>query len=422
MANAYNEKSVALCKASSSISTIIGGVSSFITNFYVSKFPKNFFKKVYISESLNSTNLRDKNKFPQQMKPYLAVQSQFELGNTAMDTLPFWHTANYYIIRSKMRNYRLIFEDIENGIRIFSIPNRIKVNFNTTIKLETEMKAYDVLSYLNQNFEQGGFNYINKVRLPAEVPKIFMVNISKFLNLDYNRENDREKLREYLLEHSLGSINEVISMSTGNPTFMYNYTTNLLVNYPDLASHEKSIKNLIVKETTVNFEIGCELWIPGSFILEIENRNDMIYEINEPSKSDNKFKFNLVFDVESIPEKIGNKQFITKRSFLTDINEEVDELDLTPILSEELITVIKTINKYHVDMSKYIQLNLYLNKERISENNYEVDWKKFILKTKQPESNRTYTVFIYGDLLILNKVSDLIQKDRTNEIGKLLLY
>lgn len=419
MSEAYTEKSVALCKASSSISTIIGGISSFIHDYYMSKFPKNYFRKTYISGSLNSTNLKS-TLFPSMYKPYLAIQPQFELGNTFMSTIPLWHTANYYIFKNKAMNYRLIFNDTELGIRIYSIPNRIKTNFNTLIKVETQMKAYDLLNYVNQNFEENGYNFINKVRLPAEIPKIFMVNICKKLGLNFNDKNDREKLRFYLNQHSLGAIEETILNSTGNSAFMYNYTTNLLLNYPDLASHEKSMINLVIKDASVRFQIGCELWIPGTFILEIDNKNDIVYDIQDNGLEDDRYKFNLVFDYSELPNKIGNLTFLKRASYLTELNKDVDELDLKHILTDEIINVLNEIKKNGGHIDNYIDFRIYLNNQILLKTDYEIDYSNFILKTKNPVNNRTYHIAIYVDLYILNKISQLMIDNNTNEIRQLI--
>ncbi|QXN67840.1 hypothetical protein FPHOBKDP_00086 [Listeria phage LPJP1] len=416
----YNN-SVALCTASPSIHNVISGVSSFISNYFISKFPPKYFKKVYIGESLNSTNFSNgKGLFTDMPKPYIGISPKFELGDTFIDILPFWSTHQYYIKnRNKHKEYKMVFEDHENDIRIFYIPNRIKLRFDIYMKLPSELSAWNNLNFLNQNFENNGVNYLNDIRIPYEIPLSFILNICNVLGLDFDNEEDKDKLREYLLSHSLNPIIEKINMSTNNPTYMCEYPANIMLRYPELANSQKIMNNLINSYSEVRYAMTAELWMPGSFILEMRNEN-IIKDIPEIDNSDT-FKFNIITQKDLIPPTLNEKQILYFSEFIPDFNVAYDELDIKSIMSSGLIRVAKEIEKNNGNMDKCIEVKIFANNRMLTEDEYSVDFDKLIVKTKNPEENKTYAVVIYGNLKLLNTVDERIRNKETNVLGSLNL-
>jgi len=417
--NEQENKLVNLCTASTTISDIIGGVTSYMSRYFINKFPENFFKKLYISDSINSKNLY-RELFPIQYKPYIYIQPQFELGNLILGTLPVWSTISFITFKDRSKSYKKIFVDSEKGIYIYYIPNRIRVNYTVGIKLQTQMQAWNMLSYIDQRFESTGYHFINKVNLQAEIPKSFIINICKLNNLNYNDDGDRIKLKDYLNEHSLGGIEEIINLSTGNPSFVFNYRPNILVNYPDLPSHEKNMKNLIINHSQVNYAFGSEFWFPASFILEIGQYDptieNMVTDYNEEIRDLNKFKYNIVIDKEYLPSKIDDKELIKKKKFITDVNVNVDKLDLKYVFENRLLYMIKLLIEKNFDIRKLFHIDIYIDNIKLNNNEYLIDYKENLIKMKKPLSNQTYNLILYANLSLLNKLNKLIDEGKENLI------
>jgi hypothetical protein len=66
-------------------------------------------------------------------------------------------------------------------------------------------------------------------------------------------------------------------------------------------------------------------------------------------------------------------------------------------------------------MSKVFTIDLYINGRLLFPENYEVDEKDLILKTKNPMVNTTYTVVCYADMGILNRINLLMGEDSKSE-------
>lgn len=425
-ANSNDNKEITLCKATTSLTSTISAVTSVMTTYFKSKFPEDYFKQTYISTSM-AAQVIGKDYYQVQQRPYLFVQPQFDLSNGVMNELPLWHTASWYILNNMRENYQMIFEDVESGIRIFTIPNRIKINFNTGIRLNTELQAWNCLNYIKQNFESTGFYYLNNVNISNEIPKFIIRNICQRLNWNINNKYDREKLQEYLLKHSFNAIEETIDMSTGNTSWFYNHPENILINYVDQATSDKTMRDRIVQLSQVNFNFTAEVWIPGHFLIELDkkerfNHFPLISERPDEFNKDTNFKFTSIINVDYIPYEKQQKKLIVKRNFIPDVNVEYDQLDLKLVMPYGLMNIYNYLKNNDIKLNDLFIIDVYINGRMIDKSLYRIDYKDFILNTYNPMLNTTYTVIIYADMDVFNKIDLLMNKNNEKELQGYLKY
>lgn len=406
------EKTIVRCESTTSYSSILGSLTSFSSAFFINKFPKGFFKKVVITESLNSTNMDIEKDLHNYSTPCLIIKPELSMDSGYMETLPYWYNAYRYIANdSRRKNYYPVLQDHERGIYIYSIPIRTRVIFNIKIKVPTSMFMYNVMHLIQNKFETGGFEYINDVRLQTEVPKVMMINLAKNLGYDLSNIDSREKFNDYIFTNTMNGISENINLSTGNNNYAFNFTSNILTNYPDTVSGDKNVKNLSFDNGIISFSYSMDLWIPNRYILEFPKSYKGTIEEYEDSNENDKYKFNIVVRTDYILNKIDDKTLIIRKSFLPDVNVEYDELNFTPIINTEIKNVLKYLldnNEFHEDI---FEVRIMCGNKYLDKSQYEVDYKNLIIKTKTPMSNTTYTVLVYGDLAKLNKVSNKIHKN-----------
>lgn len=415
------EYGYSVCTASPSLASMISGVQSFMWNYFKSMFPDNFFTSTYINTSLNSNSLKDMKKQKKGF-PHLAMNTQFELGDGFMSQLPMWHRTDRFVMNNLKRNYRLIFEDDTRGIRIYTVPQRYKIVFNFGILLQTEMKAWNVLNHINQTFENGGYNFANNIRIPTKLPEVFIVNICKKLGLDISKNEDRVKLNEYFMRYGLGPITNKKDMSTGNEKYTYDFTTNILLNYPDLPNYEKEINNLINKQSAVRYAISSELWVPGSYILEIEEDFNIEREVNIPS--DDILQFDIAIIQDIIPkENDKGMDLLFQRNFNTEMNVPLDKTPIESIIDDEVVSAIKYLNKIkNINMEKIVEFKLFKNNKPVEKNKYYIDYNEFELIVKEPDANVTHTIAMYTDKRKINMINELRNQGRIKEIYDLDIF
>jgi hypothetical protein len=254
-------------------------------------------------------------------------------------------------------------------------------------------------------FEVGGYEFINKVRLQTEVPKIMMISLAESLGYNLSAIDGREDFNNYLSKNTFNGIEESINLSTGNSMYGYNFITNILANYPDVVQGDKNMKNLVVKNGLISFSFGLELWIPNRFFLELPNNRAEIKNEIYNSEENDRFKFNMVFNMDYIMPKIDSKHLINRKSFLPDVNVEYDVLDISSIINTEIDSVIKSMISKNLFSTEYFEIKIMCGNRLLRDMEYSVDYNNYIIKTYEPMSNTTYTILIYGDLEVLNNIS-----------------
>lgn len=400
------EKTIINCKATTTFSSILGSLTSFSSAYFINKFPAGFFKKVWISESFNSINMDDSD-VQKYNTPFVAFKPELSFDSQFTETLPYWYTSTRYIANGSRRlGYYPVLQDHENKIYIYAIPSRMKVNFNIKIKVPTAMFMYNTMHYIQSNFQIGDFEFVNDVRLQTEVPKILMINLAETLGFDMKTVEGREVFNNYLAEKSLNGITENINMSTGNNNYAFNFATNILTGFPEVVQGDKNIKNLIVDNGIISFMYSMELWIPNKFIIELpNNRQELTTEYNE-SDDGNKYKFNLVVNKDFILNMVGEKHLLMKKSFLPDVNVEYDELNFSSIINKEVKDVVNYMTDKKMNVENFFEVRIMCDNKYLEKGEYEIDYKNFMIKTKRPMYNTTYTLVIYGHLKELNSISE----------------
>jgi hypothetical protein len=414
------ETQIAACKVSTSISSLIGNATGYARYFLESKFPPGFFKKTHIGGALAEVNMEqeDIQKFP---KPTLFIIPEYTGENGFMELIPYWHTAQYFTYKNPRKKYNGVLYDNVNDIYLYSIPDRIRLNFNVRIKLPTQMYAYNLMHYLKQKFEVGGYFYLNDVKLNTEVPKMYAHYIADRLGYDLATPDGREKMDEYFLNHSYNGITEKINMSSGNSQFSYGYNTNILVNFPDTPSYERNENGLVTDSTVVSFSFSFEFWAHSNYIMEIKGNTPEINMGEDELMNNGTMKYDFYVPTTFIKEQIDNKHLIVHKPFLPDINTEVDILDFSPIINSDIKEVVREALKNKIDMSKLLQVKVLVDNQEILPEQFAVNWENFNLITQEPMYNVTYTLMIYGNLKSLNLIDKCISEGQREKISTLEL-
>lgn len=412
----YN--TISLCSSFNSVSSIIGSVTSYITEYFKSKFPANFFKETYISTSMAASAIK-KDYFTVKQRPYLFVQPTFDLSPGVMNDLPqTWFDTSWAFLGDLRHNYNMVFQDEENGVRIFNQFRRNKISFKFGIRVNSEIQGWNTIQYIDQNFQTNGVFFLNKVFLNTNIPNYIIRNIARRLNYNLEDALDRERFQQYLLKYSYNGIEAVTDLSTGNLAYIYKYPVNILVHYPDMSNNNKNMRNNIIQNSQVEYNIEAELWVPSLFILEFDNMERFKdLKLSEPDElDDGKYRFSLVINEDYIPYSKDYKNLLIRRNFIPEVNTKHDQVDLKEVIPMEVKKVCEILSENRIPFSKVFLIDLYINGRIVMPENFDVDDKSFILTTYNPLTNTAYTVVMYADMEVLNKINILM--DGTEEEKK----
>ena len=405
-----------------SLSDTLGGLTSFVYNFFLAKFPTGMFAETYINNSLNETKMADGVNHQQKL-PFMGVDIEYTPEVTSMGELPFGYSNMYHVYNvDRHRYYTKILSDEEKSITIYAIPQRIKVRYSFFMKFQTRLAAMNCMNYISANFETEGMNFLNGILLPARLPRYFTDRIATYLGIDSNSDEDKEALRTYFLEHSLNSIFETKNLSSGTDDFIYEYKSNPLFIFSEEASTEANVKNLVIEDATVNFGFFVEAWVPTNLLLEMRSE-DLQPRAPELDTDSDTYKFNLIVKTDLIPQvNYFGFHLLDIRKFQTDINVKVDILEFKQELQGVFVDIIEYLKKIKADVNRVFSINVYENNILLPDDRYEVDYKTYVISTKNPDVNKSYSLAIYGDVKMLNLLEKYIREGRENRILKLDIF
>lgn len=403
------------CRTVSTTSSIIGNATAIAVEFLKKQFPNDYFKKIHISEAFVPLNMCDCTDIYNSPTHTLFVSPTWSPGELSFE-IPRWHKSNEFLFRNKRKYYTKVLEDFERKTFIYSIPNRIRVNFEIMIKLQTNLQAMDVCNYMTNIFDIGGFRYLNDICMQTEIPLNIIKPIFIKEGLKMDKKEDREKVLEYLKRNSYNAVSEKINPSTGNNMYAYSYKTNILIGFPDQPQMQKNEKNISNGTSTVSFNFYFEFWSPNNYVFEADNlMEESVYPlINESAKlnESNKLLFFTYLDTDFVPEQRGSLHLLEISEFVPEVNVEYDELDFSALMEDNLIDIVKRLLKEGYNVNKVLEIKILAGNKFVNEYNYKVDWEKLKVYTKDPMVNTTYNIALYGDLYKLNELTNPINGDR----------
>jgi hypothetical protein len=278
---------IKLVQSVASASTLISSLTGDIKEYIISKFPKNFFKSIYIDTAETVTAQNRNAKYNANLNkiqyPNMAITPQISLDNPIEGTekSPHQSSPNLYLRTNMRENYRKMMVDPEKKMQMYYTNDYITTNFNFRITTNKYIQNIDMAHYIKSNFQMGFFQFLNERYLDTEIPKSFIKIVSGALNYDINDSQQRDELRLYLISTSRREdyIKMKTNLSTGKIGFFINERANFLVLATDLDAPGSIIREQMSEgEYVINFRVQVSAWLPNAFIMSVDS--DLYYSLN----------------------------------------------------------------------------------------------------------------------------------------------
>ena len=400
------------CFISTSISSVVGNLTTVARDYVIGKFPKNYFKDVYVTTTLASSELRETDDDVKKKRlPILSIKPTYmpSSSDTLMESYPRWRRGgkSYMFRDTRSRYYPVFFDDI-NNLYIWAIPSRIKINFEIKVKVASGMQQMDLTHYLRQRMGSSGYSFLNDMRLDTEIPKTIIKSMAALGNVDVTNNDEVLEFLSYLKQYSNGSITKKTNLSSGNPMYHFQYGSNVMTHMESGAEGENEKISMTDKEGNVTFAFSLESWIPGQFILEAAN--EIPYNEEEYLFDDEQTFMNHTMNAK--PERIrGKKVELVWEGYVTDVNTTVDSIDISGLFSDKQKQVITYLYENVLEIKDVFEVLAFRdNKELVRNVDYTFDWTTFELKTINAHQNYTHFVGIYGDMTLIKEYYDKIEE------------
>jgi len=404
MENSRN--TVITCNVSNSICSLLSSMTGFAKELVLDFFPEEYFKDIFITTALASSQQAEKNddELPIKQYPQLSINPSLvpDFDETYGGPYPTWRrgifqTFNHY---SSRYGYKKIFYNSEDDLVVSAIPNRIKFSFDYKIKVETYLQKIDVVYMLRQKFHNNDRMYWNNQLLRAQIPNTIIQALSKCKDLDIKDPDERKDFLAYLRNHSQGHIEPVMYTASGNNAFVHTYAANVLVtveNPPDADTKAVNKVNMANDEEIIEFTLGMELWIPSNYMFECKSLPAGEYI---PSLDESKVHFYSSAFTLRPNETINEKTLILWQELVTEVNKTVDTLSLDDLFSNDLLKFIdEQLQKRDYEyLKETFSFVLYRDaKEMKFKKDFDINWKTKEIVLLNPLFNYSYHIGCYAN-------------------------
>lgn len=239
-----------------SIAHTIGTISGITMNVVKARFSKNFFKYTYIDTRSISITRQDKKKPVIGFKyPAIAFKPEFIIDE------------NLYP-QQEMRNISIdIFEDLEDGLKIAVDLDRIRVNFEIKLKLETRLKMYDTLNYMKNKFPFNNFVSSDTIFIENTLPNDLVELTMKLKGFNLDLEGIQKFVGYLNSVNGNSDFSYKKNQGTGNYSVFMVYPTSFQMYFDGMAQGETGMKNNISADNYITMNTYVELWSPAAYKL-----------------------------------------------------------------------------------------------------------------------------------------------------------
>ncbi len=378
--------------------------------WFISKFPSDFFKSINIEGRNIFYDFRkmSKEQMLKRLKPALSITPQLQLDHTRdfVDSYPF---GAKMFARSCNFNDSF-FRDYENNLFIGLVPELMLIDFTFRVKLYTKAQQIDLYKFMQLNMRIG-FSQSEFASIDYHIPYSIMLQLAKDAGFAVKDDLivDVPAFLSYVNKHSTVPI--MYKMRTINSTdefFMRMTNTYMWISCFDPMSADDGDKDGMINTDFV-IEMNCQLKMPSPkmFIyfskerhVDIERRNAVedvigLYDIQTVDiPPTNKQGWNQLLTTDYFEDTKGRVLAINFKDFFRD---------------SQLGDIIEYNNDIAISSAVCIDFLLMNNGKKLD---YEMDWSTQTLTTKDvPESDIT-NIAIYTDMDYINKI--IINKENAN--------
>jgi hypothetical protein len=396
--------------ASTSMAHTYGNVTAFITEFIKQLFPKNYFKTVHISSTVAYRQFNifqnTKQEFLKKNKPMLIIRPRIEVSendNFLFGTLLTQRITDQYLDLD-FTNLQDFFSDEDKGIHIKYLLNRLKMFFDVTVIVESNMEQINQFINLKNRVRQEHPFFI-QTALESFIPKELFGILSKDSGVPLYTENTGVKdFLDYANSKANSPITYKLKNSSGLDEFFRYYPVNIDTMFTGLNIDDGNKKNFVSDTFAINWTVSTEFNAGGLYYYFTETPN-IITDIDMSIKAENTiipiFTVSNLFDAQ-LP---AGWNLYSSSMYKVEDDNSPDITNIRDLFNQSLISAIK----YHINNS--IPLDVLIKTIVIKDNipleydtEYTIDYNTFDLMTKKVNTASTYRVINHINIFYLNNL------------------
>lgn len=409
--------------ASASMAHTYGNVTTFINQWLLDLFPKNYFKTNFINSTIayrNFTQYTNKRKeFLKKDAPMLVMKPRIETD--VLDDIPINQTylANrIYDMSSddiETGNLQNFFYDKENHRQIQFLLNGLRINFDVSLIVDTLMEQVNLFYYFKNRVRQEWTSVVI-----ADLESFISRDIMYLLALDAGYEDvfiDGKRMGEFLSyvnSHSMYPVTVKYKNSSGRHEFFRFHPVHLNITIQGLSMDEGNKRGQITDTFMINFSVRCDFVTAGLY--NYVSDNDEIFDNFTPTD-----EIENVTNIIPIitPQKIysnstlpaGWNIYIAPAFDLSDYDGKPPYiLDMNQLMNTSLNEAIRYHRENGIPLSTFMKIEVQKNGRTmdIKRGEYKINWDELKLEIYNCNTSKEYRLLLSVHTKYLNELLDNI--------------
>lgn len=373
--------------AAASMAHTYGNVTTFINQWLLKLFPKDYFKTNYINSTIAyrdfATFNNNRKQFIKKQKPMLLIRPRIEID--VLDELPLnqtylcnriYDTMNEDIHTGNLQNF---FWDKDNNRQIQFLMNNLRINFDVSLVVETMMEQINLVHYFKNRVRQ---NYDIDIIADMEsfISRDIMYTLAKDAGYEdvFTKEGSHRMgdFLSYVNSNSFYPVTVKYKNSSGRHEFFRFHHSHLNIAITGLSIDDGSKKNMVSDEYIINFSVRCDFMTAGLYVYTSDN--DLAFELPPDIIIDEATMVpimtpQMIFTKRSIPE---GWNIFTTPAFNVDVGVVPYTLDFSGLMNTSLNEAIRYHRKNGIPLSTFMMIEVLKNNRtmEIERKEYEVDW------------------------------------------------
>jgi hypothetical protein len=432
-----DDNDIRLVQTIASASTLISSLTGEIREYILSRFPKDFFKSIYVdtAETIQAQNRNDKynrglNKLPfptMGITPEITIDSPIE----GMEKSPHLSSPNLYLRKDMKSFYKRILLDPQRKYALYYTSDYVTVNYNFKITTNKFIQNADLVMFMKSRFQQGFFQFLNDKYINTEIPKTYIKIISDIMGFNLDDSDDMTEMELYLMATGTQEdiVKKKINLMTGKTSFFVNEKSNLLTLFADLDAPGSIIRDSMSEgEYTISFRVQVSTWLPNSFIFSIDKSKfleldrSMIESSldNRSSEQDEGFYSLSISDVLLNRKESANFEMSDGTSavfqevhhmvFTYDVSTIMSVIDLTDYMKEDLKQIHAYMLSKNMNISELMRVTMYNRTGQLTNSDVLIDYDNLLVTIKL-QSAQDVSLSIYVNRLLFEAIKKAIAND-----------
>lgn len=418
-------------KVNGSMAHTVGNVTFQITELIKELFKKDFFRHVHIDSRIvfrenKTTENNSRREFIKKNRPILAIRPKVDLNNTDIFLTHSLMTNNLYneIFTGDTSNFIGFFRDLKNKIGISYLPNRIRVLFEVTILLDTEIQQLNIYNFLLNTLINERVYYL-KTALENYIPSRLIEYVSMFSGIPIvNEKGNCKTFLDYMNSNSNKWVTVKESTANSLKEFYMYYPLNIEWVPTDINIDDPAKKGFVTQSANITFTITTEFNTVGLYAMFYSDAlktkaaysDQTFISANDNTNIIPYFTINNLFDSIDIN---GWKLFYYNMIICDkDADDpEPETLDMNQVFGDGK-TFLPELLEYHrkqgMPYTLIFNIILMKNNEKLSDEEdpetkyrdyyFNFDEMKLYIYNKDPDA--TYRLVIYVNELYINNLSN----------------